>query len=247
VRVRPSAVEGFRRCPLRWVLGAVGAEAAPDSTRTVGSAVHAVAHRVAEGLPPADAPAALDAELDTLVGSGWYDRRLRADAQRMLTRFLDWQGTSGRELVGSEVDFDVTVQRARVRGQVDRLERDAEGRLVVVDLKTGSSNAEDVERHGQLAAYQVAVASGAFGEHGTVPGGAALLQIGGTRASAKEQRQDPLPTDVPVAATDAGSLIAEVAEGMGAGTFEVRTGPYCLQCPSRRSCPLHEQGGQVTR
>jgi RecB family exonuclease len=247
VGVRPSAIEGFRRCPLRWLLGAVGAEAAPDNTRTVGSAVHEVAHQVAEGLPAAEAKALLDRELDALVGSAWYDRRLRDDAHRMLDRFLVWQGKNQRELVGAEVSFQVTVGRAEIRGQVDRLERDADGRLVVVDLKTGSSNAEDVEQHGQLAAYQVAVASGAFPDHGAVPGGAALLQIGGTRAAAKEQAQDPLPDDVPVDRTPAGELVAEVADGMGAATFEVRTGAHCQTCPSRRSCPLHEYGGQVTR
>jgi hypothetical protein len=62
---------------------------------------------------------------------------------------------------------------------------------------------------------------------------------------AKEEQQEALSADVPVAETPAGALLAEVADGMGAGTFEVRTGSYCQKCPSRRSCPLHEQGGQV--
>ena len=85
VRVRPSQIEGFRRCPLRWVLGAMGAEAAPDSSRTVGTAVHAVAQRVADGLPPEEAPTDLDAELDTLdLGPGWADQRQRTAAHDML-------------------------------------------------------------------------------------------------------------------------------------------------------------------
>ncbi|MGY1641287.1 ATP-dependent helicase [Geodermatophilus sp. SYSU D00703] len=246
VRVRPSAIETFQRCPLRWVLGAVGAEASPDATRTVGSAVHAVAQRVAEGLPPAEAPDALAAELDTLdLGPGWSDQRQRATAQQMLDRFLRWHAANRRELVAAEEDFDVVVGRARLRGQVDRLERDAEGRLVVVDLKTGKTAARNVEEHGQLAAYQVAVAAGAFAAHGTVPGGAALLQVG-TGAKAKEQHQEPLPADVPVEQTPAGELIATVGEGMGAGAFEVRSGAHCSRCPARRSCPLHERGRQVT-
>ena len=163
----------------------------------------------------------------------------------MLERFLRWHAANGRELVAAEEDFDVTVGRARLRGQVDRLERDAEGRLVVVDLKTGKTAAKDVETHGQLAAYQVAVAAGGFGDHGTVPGGAALLQVG-TGAKAKEQHQEPLPADVPLSQTPAGELIAAVGEGMGAAAFEVRTGPHCQRCPARRSCPLHERGRQVT-
>ena len=161
------------------MLGAVGAEASPDATRTVGTAVHDVAQQVADGLPPADAPAALAAELDQLdLGPGWSDQRQRQAAQEMLDRFLRWHAANGRELVGAEEDFDVVVGRARIRGQVDRLERDGDGRLVVVDLKTGKTTAKNTEEHGQLAAYQVAVAAGAFAEHGTVPGGAALLQVG---------------------------------------------------------------------
>jgi superfamily I DNA/RNA helicase/RecB family exonuclease len=246
VRVRPSAIETFQRCPLRWVLGAVGAEASPDATRTVGSAVHAVAQQVADGLPPADAPAVLAAELDQLdLGPGWSDQRQRLSAQEMLDRFLRWHAANDRELVAAELDFDVVVGRARIRGQVDRLERDGDGRLVVVDLKTGKTTAKNTEEHGQLAAYQVAVSAGAFADHGTVPGGAALLQVG-TGAKAKEQHQEPLPADVPLDETWAGELVAQVGEGMGGATFEVRTGSHCSRCPMRRSCPLHERGRQVT-
>jgi RecB family exonuclease len=247
VRVRPSNIENFRRCPLQWVLGTVGAQSPPDLPVSVGSAVHAVAHRVADGLPPEEAPAALEAELDGLLGNGWFDRRQREDARTKLDRFLTWHAANPRELLGAEIEFDIVVGRARLRGSVDRLERDGQGRLVVVDLKTGSKDADAVEEHGQLAAYQVAVASGAFPAHGDAAGGAALVQIGGTRAKAKEQAQAPLPTDVPVGETPAGQLLAEVANGMGAATFEVRTGTHCQRCPVRRSCPLHEQGGQVTR
>jgi superfamily I DNA/RNA helicase/RecB family exonuclease len=246
VRVRPSAIEAFQRCPLKWVLSAVGAEASPDTTRTVGTAVHAVAQQVAEGLPAADAPAALAAELDQLdLGPGWSDQRQRQSAQEMLGRFLAWHAAEGRELVGVEVEFDATVGRALIRGKVDRLERDGQGRLVVVDLKTGKTPARNTEEHGQLAAYQVAVAAGGFGSHGTVPGGAALLQVG-TGTKAKEQHQEPLPVDVPVAHTWAGELITAVGEGMGGASFEVRTGTHCQRCPARRSCPMQEPGRQVT-
>ncbi|MCZ2838672.1 ATP-dependent helicase [Modestobacter sp. VKM Ac-2985] len=248
VPVRPSAIDTFQRCPLRWVLGAVGAEAAPEATRTVGSAVHDVAQQVAEGLPPADAPAALDTELDGLdLGPGWFDQRQRDRAQEMLTKFLAWHARADRELVAAEEDFDVTVGRARLRGQVDRLERDAEGRLVVVDLKTGKTAPRAVEEHGQLAAYQLAVTEGAFAEHGTATGGAALLQVGGSQKAAKEHVQSPLPADVDPRESWAGELIAEVGEGMGAGEFVARTDTDCERCAFRRSCPMQESGRQVTR
>ncbi len=248
VRVRPSAIDTFQRCPLRWVLGSVGAEASPETTRTVGSAVHDVAQQVADGLAPAAAADVLAAELDRLdLGPGWFDQRQRDRAQEMLAKFLAWHARSTRELVAAEEDFDVVVGRARLRGQVDRLERDEAGRLVVVDLKTGKTAPRTVAEHGQLAAYQVAVAEGAFAGHGTVPGGAALLQVGGTQKAAKEHVQPPLPGDVPATATWAGELVAEVGDGMGAATFTARTDTDCERCSFRRSCPMQESGRQVTR
>ncbi|GAA4330679.1 hypothetical protein GCM10023162_35850 [Klenkia terrae] len=210
--------------------------------------MHDVAQQVAEGLAPAEAPDVLAAELDRLdLGPGWFDQRQRDRAQEMLAKFLAWHARGTRELVAAEEDFDVVVGRARLRGQVDRLERDEEGRLVVVDLKTGKTAPRTVDEHGQLAAYQVAVAEGAFGGHGTVPGGAALLQVGGAQKAAKEHVQPPLPADVPATTTWAGELEAEVGDGMGAATFAARTDTDCERCSFRRSCPMQESGRQVTR
>ena len=71
--------------------------------------------------------------------------------------------------VGIEVEVDGVVAApdgeapgVRLRGRVDRLERDAEGRLVIVDVKTGKTpvSKDDAQQHAQLAFYQLAVAEG---------------------------------------------------------------------------------------
>jgi hypothetical protein len=227
VRVRPSAIETFQRCPLKWVLGAVGAEASPDATRTVGSAVHAVAQQVAEGLPAAEAPAALAEELDQLdLGPGWSDQRQRAPRQEMLDRFLRWHAANGaswsppRRTSTSPSAGPGCAARStgwsatRRAGWSSSTSRPARPRR-----RTSRA-------HGQLAAYQVAVAAGGFGDHGTVPGGAALLQVG-TGAKAKEQHQEPLPADVPAVADLGRRADRRGRRGHGRGAFEVRTGPHC--------------------
>ena len=89
---------------------------------------------------PAHPLAHLGDQLD--LGPGWSDQRQRLSAQEMLDRFLRWHAANDRELIAAEMDFDVVVGRARIRGQVDRLERDGDGRLVVVDLKTGKTTAK---------------------------------------------------------------------------------------------------------
>lgn len=72
-------------------------------------------------------------------------------------------------MVATEQPFTVTCRLPDesvvvLRGTADRLELDNEGRLVVVDLKTGKYPAEKIAEHPQLGLYQLAVAEGGFAE-----------------------------------------------------------------------------------
>ena len=123
----------------------------------------------------------------------------------MLATFVTWRSATRHELteVGTEVDVDGVLAAppttsgpaVRVRGRVDRLERDAEGRLVVVDVKTGKSpvSKDDAQRHAQLGLYQLAVAEGALAaEHRrTRRRPAGLRRQSRARAGATEREQDP--------------------------------------------------------
>jgi RecB family exonuclease len=153
-------------------------------------------------------------------------------------------------LVGVELGFDVEVGRARLVGRVDRLDPDGEGRLVVVDYKTGKSapTTAEMNEHAQLAVYQVAVEEGAFddaarGEHRS--GGASLVQLGKpARGEAREQRQPPLAdAEEP---RWAHQLLEQTADGMAQPVFHARRGQWCGFCPARPSCPVFPEGEQVT-
>jgi RecB family exonuclease len=160
-----------------------------------------------------------------------------------------WLRANGRALVATELEFDTAVGRARLRGRVDRLERDAAGRGVVVDLKTGSSKARDdeVARHAQLAAYQVAVEHGGFAGHDVdAAGGAELVQVGAGAFAERPrvQAQPPLTeADDPSWAAD---LIRTVADGMAGSAFLAIANAHCDRCPVRASCPARDEGRVVT-
>ncbi len=131
-----------------------------------------------------------------------------------------------------------------IKGRVDRLEIDDDGRLVVVDLKTGRTTPTDAELDGypQLGAYQAAVEAGAFDESG-IPGGAALVQLGGDRVSAREQGQPALAD-----AAEPGwarAMVRRTAQTMAASTFEAVTNNRCRVCPVQTSCPVSGKGRQV--
>ncbi|MGO4435325.1 RecB family exonuclease, partial [Paenarthrobacter sp. RAF9] len=188
--------------------------------------------------------------------------------------------SEGRSLLAVEHDFEVQLPDVHVddlgvdepgagntrhgvlRGQVDRLEIDSVGRLVVVDLKTGKRQPgkAEVARHPQLGAYQAAVLQGAFRDavagtetpdagpaDAAVPGGAVLAQLGTKAKSPAVQQQEPLdPAD-----NWAEGLVNEAAGLMAAATFEARHDPSKSGhgghgCRLPDICPLCARGKQVT-
>ncbi|OLT39682.1 hypothetical protein BJF86_07495 [Serinicoccus sp. CNJ-927] len=255
VRVSPSRLQTFRDCELRWFLTSRGAETGEAFRAELGTLVHdIVAHTPDASVP--ELTAELDRRWDDLgLVEGWVSERAQQDARRMLERYADYVArarAAGRELVGSELDLSVLLgaaddqdrergRDARLVGAVDRLERTSEGALVVADLKTGSTPVPkaDVEQHAQLAAYQVAVTEGAFGELGSRSGGARLVQLGAS--GAVEQAQPPLgEADDPAHAR---RTIREAAAGMAGAGFTARDlERRCRRCPARFACPLQPEG-----
>ncbi|WP_238148863.1 ATP-dependent helicase [Serinicoccus sediminis] len=254
VRVSPSRLQTFFDCELRWFLTSRGAE----TGEATGAALGTLVHDIVATRP--DAPAGeLVAELDRRwpdlgLVEGWVSERTRNDAHRMIERYVSYvqdARAAGRELVGAELDLSVTVppgdgegsREARLVGAVDRLERDADGALVVADLKTGSTAVprSDVDRHAQLAAYQVAVTRGAFADLGAVSGGARLVQLGAP--GRVEQAQPPL-----MASEDPDWALVAIqgaASRMAGAEFTARDlERRCRRCPARFACPLQPEGGQ---
>ena len=252
VVISPSRVDAFLRCELRWFLEQAGAAGSPSTAQTVGTLVH----KVAEGAVSADTATeeALVARLDALLekadlGRGWAVAKEVARARAMVRRLALWLAENARIVVATEVPFDVEIAGARVRGQVDRLERDERGRAVVVDLKTGSKQVEEDElgRNGQLGTYQLAVEAGAFAAHDLHrSGGAMLVQVGkgGVGAKPREQAQRP-PAEDPENPDWALEVLTAVATGMAGSAFTAVVNSSCTRCPARAGCPLHESGRQV--
>ena len=247
VPVSPSKVTYFAECGMRWFLTAVGGEGVSLGAASVGTFVHDI---VAE-LP--DAPLeTLRQEVDERWGRlglkpGWVTERTRKEAHEMVARFTAYRDAAEQdwERVGIETDFRVTVGRAVVAGRVDRIERNADGHVRIVDLKTGKSKPTRAElaEHGQLGAYQVAVEEGGFEQLGDRSAGAALVFIGKGGLSGLKPSvltQDPLAGSADP--TWARTLVEETAEGMGAAEFRASQGKACETCPVRSSCPVQPEG-----
>lgn len=251
VRVSPSAVESFTKCGLRWLLETSVGAGGTDAARGLGTVIHALAVLAATGMPTEET---LGKRLDDVwheldFGGAWYNRKQRKVAEEMISKFVRWHQENPRELIGLEEAFTATVSEGvQIKGRVDRVERDGEGRAVIIDIKTGKNGPKEAEldRHPQLGVYQLAALLGAFQRHGmTEPGGAALVQVGDAagKRNAREQTQRPLSEDPdPGWARD---MVDTVALGMSGPFFQAKVNDGCRTCAVRASCPVSKNGDQV--
>jgi superfamily I DNA/RNA helicase/RecB family exonuclease len=251
VPVSPSRIESFLRCELRSLLEQLGAGDRDEIRASLGTLIHDVSAAAADDADLAELEALLDARWSTLdFGARWLADHERARARTMLAKLVAWRldTRSELDLVAAERDFDVVVGDARLRGRVDRLERDGAGRPVVVDLKTGKRRVadDDLPVHPQLGAYQLAVRHGGFRDIAprTEPGGARLVQLGRSVRKYDDQQQPPLGEQ-----DDPGWIereVSYVAQAMRGGRFRAIENSYCGMCELKTSCPLMEEGRSVT-
>ncbi|MDI2099675.1 PD-(D/E)XK nuclease family protein [Ruicaihuangia caeni] len=184
VPVSPSRLELIERSPLDWFVQEV-AGSEPSNAMAIGTVLHSVMEHAASA-DPQELMQALDENWkDLAFESEWLAAHEYRRAQRLivgLAEYLSDCDQSGRTVIAREGRFTVDVGRARIRGSIDRVERDADGAVTIIDLKTGApiTSQREIDDHGQLWAYQLAYASGCFDEILPAPhrsGGAKLVFI----------------------------------------------------------------------
>ncbi|MGW6730424.1 ATP-dependent helicase [Nocardia sp. NPDC055029] len=263
IGLSPSTVELLRTCPLRWALERHGGTDGDNPHAVKGNLVHTLVQALAGEVPEAQVRAALDQAWKTVdPATGWHSRQELRRTEAMLETFLAWVRTTRGELTqaGVEVPVDCVLparaddERAvRIRGRIDRLERDAQGRFVIVDVKTGKTpvSAKAVADHAQLATYQVAAAHGALNEEESDgspvadPGGARLVYVAKphNKTGATERAQTALDTEGLETWRD--TIHDAAGATRGPGYLAVRN-DGCRHCPVAGSCPVQDTGRQVT-
>ncbi|HEU0089621.1 MAG TPA: ATP-dependent DNA helicase [Pseudonocardiaceae bacterium] len=255
-RVSPSEVELVSACPLRWLLTRHGGADVRTLSAVTGTLVHGLVQAVAAGATDAQLDAALAAAWAGVdAGAPWYSRTEQARVRQLVATFRRWWADTRAELTEVaceqevEVELPPTADQAAVllRGRVDRLERDQQGRPVIVDVKSSKAlvSAQAAAQHAQLATYQLAAAHGAFTKQGLAdePGGARIVQVA-ARSPAAVQRCQPALDSAELARWRA--VVREVAQRTAGPGFEAVENADCPRCPARSACPLHDAGRQVT-
>ena len=248
VSVSPSNLQSFSECGLKWFIEKSGGRDGDSTAQLLGIAIHSLAAMLK------GEPGLTFEELSTRLENGWqlidgnkgwvrdYQFKL---ALEKLEKFYKWHSTnkSNRTLFAVEAEFKKVIGRALFNGSVDRVEVDDEGRVYIVDLKTGAPDIskKKAEDHKQLAGYQLAVYEQAF--IGESPGGESagaellFLGTGGKSASAKPQ---PIKDHETIKAE-----VIAAADAMSANEFTATVNDRCRMCAVKGLCPIQPQGRTV--
>ncbi len=183
VPVSPSTLERLSESPLDWFLEMIaGGES--GVLANVGTILHWAMETTKD--PTVNALwHSVESRWNELVFEApWLAERQRRIALVFTTalgEYLADFAADDKTLVGAESRFVLEVDHAVVRGSIDRVERAADGSVMIVDLKTGTpiTSQLKIDEHPQLAAYQLAYAEGilddVLGEVGNHRGGGAKL------------------------------------------------------------------------
>jgi superfamily I DNA/RNA helicase/RecB family exonuclease len=248
-----SAVDLVNTCPRRWFLERkANAQQGERSAAATGTIVHGLAEYVARGEIPADIDE-LDALVDEVWGAlnfqaPWQAQAERGRARAAISAFLAYQAAATRSLEGIERELSATLDvptpngeivPVLITGKIDRIERDADGLVFPVDLKTSKTRVTGpaAEEHPQLGVYQLLVRAS-----GESVGGAALLQLGLDVARPVETPQAALPDQQP---TWIELDLGKAAEVIRAEQFWARPNDGCRHCSFATSCPAQLEGGAI--
>ncbi|QGU06656.1 DNA helicase II [Corynebacterium occultum] len=260
IPLSPSKVEALQNCPLNAVLSRVEEEEETPIHMLKGSLVHAFAEALARGADQDRAAELVSTAYENLIRVPAWQRELELAAwQQLIDTTARWVAAraGGYELLGVEVEVDVPISdEVRIRGRMDRLDRDPAGELHIVDFKTGKNKPSDkaMADHAQLAVYQLALSRGALNDgrvtapapgQDTATVGGAELVFPAAPAYGKAGVRQQAPKTREELAELADSLPA-LADQLRGPRLLARINPNCPNCPLKPICPVQSEGKMST-
>jgi superfamily I DNA/RNA helicase/RecB family exonuclease len=228
VPVSPSRLEAFEESPVDWFIDSVSGTQS-STAMGLGTIVHWAMETATDSTVDAVWTAIEGRWNELTFESPWFAEQQKRAARMLaagVAEYLADFARDGKTLVGAESRFSIDLDRATVNGSIDRVERSADGSVVIVDLKTGTPivTQPKVDAHPQLGTYQLAYVHGVLdefleelGEHRA--GGAKLLFVKkGTRGKLyREGTQAPLDEEQ---LEGFRTRIRQAAIGMAAAAFD---------------------------
>lgn len=249
----PSRVSSFTQCPLQFrFINVQGLPSPPTIHTTRGTIVHRAleilfanpperrsradardAHRAARE-EYVDHPDVTQLFLDAAATDALW-----ADTADLVEAYLDMEDPAVVHPEGLELRIEAPLGEFTLRGIIDRLERDADGRLVISDYKTGKSPSENqvTERMNPMMLYGWLCLQH-FGE---APSSLRLYYL----KDKKVVERQPTVRDLEFHAKRTTSVWKAISTACSTGNFQPRKSALCNFCDYRQWCP--EFGGDPGR
>jgi putative RecB family exonuclease len=156
----PSKVSSFTECGLAFRFSAIDRLPEPPSApASKGTLVHASLERLML-LPAADRTLAaaltcldqaieafrVDPDFTGLELDDAHEAEFLDQAEALVRRYFELEDPTTVSPIGLELKLEAQIGNLRLRGIIDRLELDADGRLVVTDYKSGKAPNANYER-----------------------------------------------------------------------------------------------------
>jgi DNA helicase-2/ATP-dependent DNA helicase PcrA len=238
-RLSASAIDTYERCGLQFKLSRDWRlSAQPAAAMQYGAAIHRVLKTyfdsVRAGRPKTEEEIVGLFKEDLMAAKIQEPYQHELYEKQGVEQLRDFLAAARRapefEVLQTEESFDIAMDDTVVSGRIDRIDRLADGTVVVVDYKTGRArDQENADESLQLSLYAIA-AQEKWGYEVT-----ALIFHN-------------LEGNVPVRTTRSAAQLAEerlrvknAAEAIASGRFEPKTGMHCNFCGYRSLCPKKEK------
>ena len=237
IRVSPSGVEKFDECELRWFLETHGGQDGNSTAQLIGTVIHKFAELAEKEDKDFEAQSELLKENWRLVDpeTGWISKTSMGRALLMLERFYKYrQSIAGsRTFKEAEAKYEFTIGRAHVRCSIDRIETTCDGKIYIIDFKTGKSRISipDAQTDAQMQIYQYVV-----GKDGAEVAGASLVYLDHELKGNKTRDQ------LPINRAEVAARIEKTAVLMGGKRYLAVKNNNCQFCSVSASCPIQIEG-----
>lgn len=262
VSLSPSVFQQLQECPLRWFLSRHGGDVSSTNyAPQLGTLIHGLVEGEASDISSTQIDAALDELWPLLdIESEWYSQQEKERAQNGLANFRQW--AHSEEMVTTLDSLEVAIEHTftsadleryglttadledvgalsvpvKIRGRIDRLEQDNEGRYVIVDFKTGRYplGKNEVADNPQLAIYQLAI-DGKYPDKDVGEAKLVYLTPGAVAEKLDVRGQQPL-TREELAAWRLG--LQKAATNTQGPQFLACENDHCDHCAVQESCPI---------
>jgi DNA helicase II / ATP-dependent DNA helicase PcrA len=239
LQLSASAVDTYERCPLRFKLERDWRLATkPAAALQYGASMHRVLRTYYDAVRvgrPRTEQQLVDDFREDLASAGIQDQYQHELYEKQgITQLRDFyaaaQSSTMPDVLHTEEWFEIKLGETRITGRIDRMDRAADGSVIVVDYKTGKArDQEDADDSLQLSIYAIA-ARERWGYE------------------AKSLVFYNLEENVPIvtARSESDLLMARdrvdaAAAKIAAGDFEPEPGFHCSFCAFRTLCPAKEK------